>query len=300
MSRLRDQSGLSLTEVLAAMFVSLIIFGAAITTWVEFLDVSGRSESQTKAQDTARSTVERVGSHLRNAMTTGGSGAAINSASSSFDLIFLMPLPSTTPNATTNPRGLSHIRYCLSNAGTNNDVLWFQTSPYDSTTAASPPSISACPSTSWATRTAVADHIVNRSTAITPALFTMKTDGATPPSITHVEIHPIVDWNPNKSPDATELRSTVSLRNLNRAPSASLSCQGLSNGHAVCDGSASTDPDGESLGYAWTMNGTALSTETTSRLDKSPLTSGSNYTFQLTVTDGAGVTATASRNVRMP
>lgn len=300
MSRLRQESGISLTEVMAAMFVSLIIFGAAITTWVEFLDVSGRSESQTKAQDTARSTVERVGAHLRNAMTTGGSGAAVNSASTGWDLIFLTPLPDTTASSTTNPRGLSHVRYCLSNANTKNDVLWFQTAPYSSSGQATPPSTAACPSTAWSTRTAVADHIVNRSTANTPALFTMRTDGGTPASVTHVEIHPIVDWNPNLSPDATELRSTVNLRNLNRAPTASLSCQGLANGHAICDGSASVDPDGEPLTYAWAMNGTTLATESSFRLDKYPLTSKTTYSFRLTVTDAAGVTATATRSVTMP
>jgi Tfp pilus assembly protein PilE len=299
MSRLREESGISLTEVMAAMVVAVILFGAAITTWVEFLDVSGRSESQTKAQDTARTTIERIGGHLRNAMTTGTSSAAVNASSSSFDLFFLTPLPGTT-STTTNPRGLSHVRYCLTNAGSKNDSIYFQTHPYDSVSQPNPPDTARCPSNAWDTKAPFVDHVVNRTAAGTPALFTMKTDGATPPSVTHVEIHPVVDWNADKSPDATELRSTVNLRNLNRAPTASLSCQGLANGHALCDGSASSDPDGEALTYSWAMNGTTLVNESSFRLDKYPLTSKTTYSFRLTVTDAAGVTATATRTVTMP
>lgn len=300
MRRLRDESGISLTEVMAAMVVSVILFGAAITTWVEFLDVSGRSESQTKAQDTARTTIERVSGHLRNAMTTGTSSAAVNSVSNGFDLVFLVPLPGTTPSTTANPRGLTHVRYCLTNAGSKNDSIYFQTHPYSSGAQASPPDTSRCPSNAWDTKVPFVDHVVNRSTPGTPALFTMKTDGGTPATITHVEIYPVVDWNTDKSPDATALRSTVNLRNVNRAPTASLSCQGLANGHAICDGSASTDPDGETLTYAWAMNNATLANETSFRLDKYPLTSKTTYSFRLTVTDAAGVTATATRTVTMP
>jgi len=141
---------------------------------------------------------------------------------------------------------------------------------------------------------------VNRSTTGTPALFTYKSDGASTPSTIAVAIHPVVDWNPNIKPDATELQSSVDLRNLNRAPTASMSCQGLASGHAVCDATASTDPDGEQLTYSWTMNGTALTTDTINRIDKSPLTSKATYTFVLTVTDSAGVSSTVTRSVTMP
>lgn len=298
MSVLRDESGFSLTELLVAIFIAMIIFGAAVTTWVSFLKVSTKSEEQTKAQDVARSTIERLSTHLRNAMTTGASSAAIHSSSNGFDLVFVTSLPGTT-TTTNNPRGLTHIRYCLENKGSKkDDRLFFQTAPY-STSATTPPATLSCPDTAWSTKQVFSDHYVNRATAGSPPLFTYKTDGATPPNITAVSIHPIVDWAFDRKPPATDLQSTVSLRNLNRAPTASLSCQGLSNGHAVCDGSASTDPDGEQLTYTWKMDGATLTTETTSRLDKFPLAKAS-YTFSLTVTDAAGVTSTATRSVTIP
>ena len=298
MSALRDESGFSLTELLVAIFIAMIIFGAAVTTWVSFIKVNTKTEEQTKAQDVARSTVERLSTQLRNAMTTGASSAAINASSNGFDLVFVTSLPDTT-TTTTNPRGLTHVRYCLENKGSKkNDRLFFQTAPY-STSASTPPSTLLCPDPAWPTKQVFSDHYINRAQPGAPPMFAYRTDGATPPNITAVSINPIVDWAPDRKPVPTELTSTVSLRNLNRVPTASLSCQGLSNGHAVCDGSASTDPDGEQLTYTWKMGSTTLTGEATSRLDKFPLAKG-NYTFSLTVTDAAGVTSTATRNVTIP
>ncbi len=295
---LADQSGFSLTELLVSIVIAMIIFGAATTTWVSFIKVSTKSEQQTKAQDVARSTVERLSTHLRNAMTTSASSAAIHSSSNGFDLVFVTSLPDTT-TTTTNPRGLTHVRYCLENKGSKkDDRLFFQTAPY-SAASSNPPSTLLCPDSAWSTKQVFSDHYVNRAEPGTPAFFTYETDGATPPSITHVALHPIVDWAYGSGPDPVELKSTVSLRNLNRAPTASLSCQGLSNGHAVCDGSASTDPDGEQLTYSWKLGSTTLSGESTSRLDKFPLAKGT-YSISLTVTDAAGVTSTLTRSVTIP
>jgi prepilin-type N-terminal cleavage/methylation domain-containing protein len=300
MKLLKDQSGVTLTELLVSILLGGIIFGAAVTTFVTFLNVSTKAEDQQRAQDTARSTVSILAGHIRNAMTTSATGAAINSSSSSFDLVLLVPLPGTTTSATTNPRGLAHVRYCLENRGSKNDTIWFQTSPYNSSTAPNPPSLTSCPSSSWGTKQRAFDHIVNQSMTGRPPLFAYNTDTATPPNIISVEIHPIVDWAPNRDHRETELRTTVNLRNLNRAPTASMACQGLANGHALCDGSSSTDPDGQPLTYAWKMNGTALPTESSYRLDKFPLTSKVTYSFQLTVTDTAGVTSSVTKSVTMP
>jgi type II secretory pathway pseudopilin PulG len=300
MRLVREESGVTLTELLVSIILAGIVFGAAVTTFVTFLNVSTKAEDQQKAQDTARSTVSTIAGHVRNAMTTSATGAAVNSSSSSFDLILLVPLPNQTTNATTNPRGLAHVRYCLENRGNKNDTVWFQTSPYNSSTLPNPPSIASCPSNAWSTKQRAFDHLVNRVTTGTPPLFKYNTDTATPPNITSVEIHPIVDWAPLRDHKETDLRTTVSLRNLNRAPSADMTCQGLANGHAVCDASSSSDPDGQQLSYAWKMGTTELTNEASYRLDKFPLTSKATYSFTLTVTDTAGVTSTVTKSVTIP
>ena len=298
MKLIRDQRGMTLTELMAAMILAVILFGAAVTTFVEFLDVSTRSDNQNQAQDTARATVERLSSQLRNSMATGSTGATPLESFASFDFVFLAPLPNATVSSATNPRGLYHIRYCLTNLNTKNDILWFQTAPYNSSSQATPPSLATCPGTAWPTQTAVANHIVNRSTTGVPPLFAKRTDSNG--DTTHIVIQPIVDWNTNTKPDATKLSTTVNLRNVNRVPTASVTCQGLANGHAVCDASASMDPDGQALSYAWTLDGTTLTSEKTSRLDYSPLASKSTHTIISRVTDPGGATATATRTVTIP
>ena len=296
---LREESGFSLTELLVSIILAVVIFGAAVTTWVSFLRVNTKTEDQQRAQDAARSTVERLATHVRNAMTNGSSNAVINSNSSAFELIFVTALPGTT-TSTTNPRGLTHIRYCLENRGSvKDDRLFFQTHPY-STNSPAPPASLTCPDNAWSTKQIFSDHYVNRSEPGTPALFTYRTDSATPPNITHVSIRPILDWAPNRDPKSIGLTSTVNLRNLNRVPTAALSCSGLANGHAVCDGSASTDPDGEGLSYDWKLNGATLAGESTSRLDKYPLVSKTSYTITLTVTDAGGLSSSISKPVYIP
>jgi type II secretory pathway pseudopilin PulG len=299
MSRLHEESGFSLTELLVAIVLAMILFGAAITTFVSFLKVSTKSEEQQRAQDVARRTVEELSTQLRNAMTTGASSAAIHSSSDGWNLVFVAALPEGTAT-TTNPRGLKYVRYCLEDKGSKKDNrLFMQTHPY-TTSSAGPPSTLTCPDVGWTTKQVISDHFYNRKADGAPPLFAYKYDTSTPPNITHVTFHPIVDWAPDRDPLPTELESTVNLRNLNRVPTAALSCQGLASLHAVCDGMASTDPDGEALAYSWKMDGATLTGETTGRLDKFPLVSKQTYTFALTVTDAAGVTSTASRTVTIP
>jgi prepilin-type N-terminal cleavage/methylation domain-containing protein len=296
---LREESGFSLTELLVSMVLATVIFGAAVTTWVSFLKVNTKTEEQQRAQDAARSTVERLSAHIRNAMTNGSSNAVINSSSSAFNLVFVTALPGTT-TTTTNPRGLTHVRYCLESRGSvKDDRLFLQTHPY-STAAPTAPASLTCPDNAWDTKQVFSDHYVNRAQPGTPALFTYRTDSATPPNITHVSIHPILDWAPNRDPEPTELTTTVNLRNLNRVPTAALTCSGLANGHAVCDGTASTDPDGEGLSYAWKLNNATITGESTSRLDKYPLVSKASYTITLTVTDAGGLNSSISKPVYIP
>jgi hypothetical protein len=112
-------------------------------------------------------------------------------------------------------------------------------------------------------------------------------------------VRAFVDANTSTDPRATDLQSSVTLRNLNRMPTAGLNCQPESNGHATCDASSSIDPDGENLTYSWTMDGSPLSS-TTSRVDQSSLASHSTHSFTVTVTDPGGLTSSATRSITMP
>ena len=295
MRLVRDESGVTLTELMAAMVVAVVLFGAAVTTFVTFLDTSTKADQQTQAQDTTRSTIERLSAQLRNAMSSGATGAEPIQSVSDFNLVFLAP-DNVATASTNNPRGLVYHRYCLGDNFNRDQVLWYQTAPYNSSTQTTAPSSLSCPDIAWPNRMRSATHVVNREAPITP-LFVATTQAG---NVTNVAVNARVDWNVRARPPATELRSEVSLRNLNRGPNASVTCQGLANGHAICDASASSDPDGHPLKYAWKLNGTALPGETTHRLDYSPLSSGSTRQVIMTVTDSGGASATATTSVTIP
>lgn len=295
MRLLRDEAGVTLTELLAAMVVAVILFGAAITTFVTFLGTSTRSDQEAQAQDTARSTIERLTSQLRNAASTGATGSQPIQSVSDFDLVFLAPANGVAAT-TTNPRGLAYHRYCLGNANNKSEVLWGQTAAYHSTSQATAPPTSKCPDVGWPNKTRMADHLINRSAPVTPLFVPTTVAG----EVTQIAINARVDWNMDTRPVATELRSEASFRNLNRGPTASMTCQGLANGHAICDASASSDPDGHALSYAWKVNGSTLTNEKTYRLDYSPLAKGAQPSLTVTVTDSGGATSTATRTVTIP
>lgn len=296
MRLLREERGMTLTEVVAAMFVAVILFGAAVTTFVTFLGTSTKADDQTQSQEAARSTLERMSSQLRNGMATGSTGSQPVQHISDFDLVFLAPDAKGT-STTANPRALTYHRYCLGNNNNKQEQLWYQTSPFNSASQATAPVRDKCPSTSWATRYRMADHLTNRDDPIVP-LFAPSYDAAG--NVQHVAVAARADWNPDMRPPAVLLRTKVTLRNLNRAPTASVTCKGLANGHAICDASASSDPDGQALNYSWSMNGTTVSGESTYRLDYSPLAPGASRTFTVTVSDSGNATATASQTVSIP
>lgn len=296
MSRLRDEQGLSLTEVLVAMSLAVVVFGVAVSAFASFVNQRAVSDRRTESQDQARTAVDRVASELRSAMAAGGAGSQPIQQHSAFNLVFLAPFANAT--LTSNPRGLRHVRLCLDASNAASGRLWRQTAPYNTGSLATAPSTSSCPSTAWPQRDVVVSDLVNHRESPQKPLFAATVDPSG--QITDVALRPIVDVDPGKGKPPTQLLTKVALRNANRPPNATLSCQGLANNHAVCDASGSTDPDGEALTYAWTMDGSAIANEATFRLDQASLPSGSQHTFTVTVKDSGGLTATATQTVTMP
>jgi type II secretory pathway pseudopilin PulG len=295
---LRDEQGISLTEVLVAMTLAVVVFGIAVSAFSAFVNERARTDRRTESQDQARTAVTRVSADLRSAMSAGGAGSEPIQQRSSFDLVFLLPLRTATPAAlATNPRGLTHVRLCLDASSGGDGRLWRQTAPYG-TGSPTAPATSTCPSSAWPRQEVVASNLVNHRTSPATPLFTWTLDPAG--QVTDVAVRPVVDVDLGTGKPPTQLRTKVALRNSNRPPTAALNCQGLANGHAVCDASGSTDPDGEALSFTWTMDGTPLPLEATFRLDQPSLPSGSSHVFTVTVKDSGGLTTTETRTVVMP
>lgn len=293
MTRLRGQEGLSLPEILVSVLIGLLVLGSGVTVFTSFLTRSASADRRTNAQDTVRLAVDQVAIQLRSAMSEGTPGSQPVVAVSDHSIVFRAPMESA--NTSNNPLGLRYIRYCLGRSSDGEEHLYRQTAPYDTGSNRNWPTSLGCPGGAWPTQLEVADSFVNMRDEI--PLFRPRLDGSG--NVTSIEIHAAVDVDPLKDPPATHLETAVEMRNVNRPPTAAVTCQPAANGYALCDASASADPDGQSLSYSWTMGGTALS-NTSYRLSQGGLVSGRSYAFEVKVTDSGGANATAAQTVNMP
>ncbi len=293
---LAREDGFTLPELLVGMVVAGVVLGAAVTAFSAFLHQNTRANRRVGAQDAARRSVDGLALRLRGAMASGEANGQPIESQSAYDLTFLTP--SVSASLTGNPRGLVHTRYCLDATTPSNGRLWIQTAPYNQTSLATPPPSSACPSASWATVSNLTDNVVNK--ALTPAvpLFTSVVDAQG--VVTDVGIRAIVDADLATAPPPSDLQSKINLRNINRAPSAAMACNGLANGHIICDAAGSSDPEGQTLKFAWSVDGATIAGESASQIDRGGFAPGSSHTVQATVTDSGGLTASIQRGVTLP
>ena len=74
-----------------------------------------------------------------------------------------------------------------------------------------------------------------------------------------------------------------------------MSCR-AQNKHAICDASASADPDGQAISYQWWLNGTVQTGQSTYLYDSGALASGT-YSVKLRVTDSDGLYSETTQSV---
>jgi Tfp pilus assembly protein PilW len=293
MWRARQERGALLIELLVGMTMAIVIFGATLGMLAGFFRGGGRTERQAQAQDSARTTLDRLAGQLRNGAGVQGTSNQPVERYGGDDIVFLTPDPSSTLGVG-NPQGLMHVRYCLNGASPSNEVIWSQTATYSAGAAA--PATAACPgsvgSGSWATKQAVATNVVNQAQTPAKALFIVRTDASG--AVSDVGLDAVVDVDPSGGAPASELQTSLTLRNLNHAPTASISCTASGNGHVACDASGSADPDGQVLSYAWRLDGGTVGGQTGYRLDSAGLVAGSTHSFQVTATDPGGATTSSS------
>ena len=281
MRRAVDHAGFTLVELLVAMTLMLVVLGAAFKALEVFARTTSSHQRYADSVNAARTAVDRLTREMRNATAYQTSSNPASSAvllAQPSDLAFKAVDPSGGP-ASGNTWGVQTVRYCLAASG---KALYRQTKAGAVTPG------SACPDPTWSGGM-VAQSIVNGSR--TP--FTYGSESGGP--ITSMSVALYVDDDPAELPKEILLRSGVFLRNQNRPPKAAFTAVASSGAHVTLNGSASSDPEGNPLTYTWQDGSTTLP-QTGAVVDYVAPSSGSR-TFTLTVTDGGGLTDTATTSV---
>jgi type II secretory pathway pseudopilin PulG len=309
MTRMREEAGLTLVELLIAAILSLIVLGTTLTVFEAMARQRAQVEAQTEVETTARQGVDRLARQLRNLASPSDVVTTISSTQPKSvdrnlpgDLIF-KDIGDTRPAGSLNSANVRRVRYCLQSSGAapggftaspTRQVLWLQTQSW---TAAAPlmPATTGCPGTDWATQRIVADHIVNSASeplfvySGDPGVITATTD-ADREQISRVTARLKLDADVNRSPAATELTTAVILRNQNRAPVASFvySLQNRLTCEIQLNGSASEDPESKPLRYTWFID----DTEYEGVVVQKTVSTGS-HRYRLRVKDPAGLEGTS-------
>lgn len=265
----------SLPGLLMSCALLIVVLSASLGMFESFSRASADGTRRTEAQDVARAAADRLARELRNlASPTADQPQAVDAAGPS-ELVFKTVDPNG-PNAGTNATNTRRVRYCLGPAG----ALQQQTQTWTSATVPPVPSRSGCPAAGWTSTTVVATGIVNAGTPV----FSYDAAALTDISQIHVELR--VDSGPARNPPATSLSTGVFLRNQNRRPTSSFAATRTAGG-LILNGSASVDPEGDPLAYAWFDGAVQVGTGIT--FTYTGLASGSTHQLRLEVTDPAGL-----------
>jgi prepilin-type N-terminal cleavage/methylation domain-containing protein len=295
---IRDERGqMTLIELLVAMSIFGLVLGATLFTFMTFDTLERRTVDRTSSQDSARTSVDRLVRNLRNlASPTIAVPQAVDRALP-YDLAF-QTVDSVGPNTGANAANVKRVRWCLNQATPSNEKLYVQEQKWVTQDAPTIPADTNCPGSGWDTATVMASNLTNTYQNQSRPLFTYNSSILTQINSIHVDLY--TDIDPVRAPSETHLTSGVFLRNQNQVPVASFA-KALSGTTAiVLNGSASYDPESQSLTYQWWDNG--------AKIDKGDgivytykVTPGSSHALQLKVYDPAKLEGvSAIQNVTVP
>ncbi|HEY1522511.1 MAG TPA: prepilin-type N-terminal cleavage/methylation domain-containing protein [Solirubrobacteraceae bacterium] len=316
--RVRQQAGFTLVELLIAMVLAAVVFGATLDVLINYTHQYAGTTERMDSQNSARLGVDRIVRQLRNIASPVTSPKLLERATP-YDIVFQTIGSAGVNNSTcgANTTCDERVRYCVppdTTPGTRADeVVVGETQTW--VTAAAPadpwssdPSVTIpCPDTSLPTgvtkSVAVAPSVTNRYQGADRSAFFFN-NGSDPSdlgSVFTVQIDLFVNPTPTVAAAEVEIRSGAFLRNQPRKPVPDFTPLATGHGGVLLNGGTSYSPDGEDLSYAWTCTGTPCphnSTLTGSNQGLVDWTPGAGtYTVQLTITDETGLTATTTKSV---
>ncbi|MGC2373284.1 MAG: prepilin-type N-terminal cleavage/methylation domain-containing protein [Solirubrobacteraceae bacterium] len=294
MMRAREEDGFTLVELLVAMAITVIVFGATLTVLDIFQSNNRFDQLRNENQDNARTAIDRLSRQLRDVIARTTSTGIVPGALEEAEPYWITFETVDTTKATSgaNANNAMRVRYCLDDSSPTNEILWEQIRRWEEAESPKLPSSTACPDLTagdWSTTTKAVQNVTNKiGGRPNQPLFVYSAHET--PEILSVEMNLLTNVNPgHPRPGESQLTSGVSLRNANRQPDVAFTAT-AENEYVKLNASASRDPDGLALTYKWKEDTKVL--ETTSQQYTSPekLSAGSHI-FKLEVTNPGGLSA---------
>jgi prepilin-type N-terminal cleavage/methylation domain-containing protein len=249
-SRLRDQDGFTLPELLTAMTIFIVILGATLTMFDGFVTRAATNAKLNDAADQARTSMERMARQLRNLASPTTANVKSIELAGAYDLVFQTVDPAKR-----------RVRYCLNSDSPAKSTLWAQTQAFP-LSGADPglPATTSCPGPittgGWTDARVAAANVVNRYGGAERNVFYysgLLADGDTA-KITVIRSELFLDTDPAKAPAEISIATGAYLRNQNQKPvvtDISLVNSPLGSRRFILNGSAAYDPEGRTLDYFW-------------------------------------------------
>lgn len=320
MSALRRHDGFTLVELLVAMMLSLIVFGASLTILESYLRQSSAAAKRLDAQDQARLAIDRIVRDLRNVSSPLTTPKLLERATP-YDVVFQTI---GTPSGA-NVSGIQRVRYCVpqdSSAGSATlerliaqTQTWTTSTPSANPWTSDPSQTIACPDLTFAPAagqpvyTILAQSVTNRYQQATGYPVFSFNNGLDANSvaaadlslISTIQVNLRVNPTPSLSGATTQIRSAAYLRNKQHAPVAQFTYAATGNGGVILNAGPSYSPDNEQLSYAWACTSSPCPAAGSLAIASNGLVSwkpgAGTYTVALTVTDQTGVQTTTSQQV---
>ena len=252
MSRLREESGFTLVELLVGTQLMLIVMFAALMTLEQFTQMGKRSEQRVDLQESARQAGRLMSRSLRNVAASVDTDDGIVRATP-YDLVVTAADDAGGASAS-NGRGLEWVRYCLDSSSPAAGKIYRQATTAAATTM---PAGTACPASDWGAARLIAGDVTNRASGADRPVWSYRSSGG---RITTVSISLWLDNDIAREPRETSLKTAVFLRNQNRPPVALFSATPAGVRHVLLNATASYDPEGQPLDVVWRDGATQVGT----------------------------------------
>lgn len=282
MSRLRNEEGFTIAEMLVAAMLMLIVMFASLAVLDQVRRLGGQTDDRVELQDRARQVTRTLARSLRNTAPLPTSPTVIE-RSGTYDLVF-RSVDRAQAGASDNTLNLKRVRYCLDASDPDRAKLVEQTQRWTTGTAPAMPSSTECPATEWGPSRLVAEDVTNRADGADRAVWGYEQDATG--QITSVNVKLFMNFEPDTPGLEVSSQTGVYLRNQNRVPTALFTTAYVGVRHVLLNGSTSSDPEGEPLDYVWFVNGAEVGDGLTYDY---AAPAGGTYQVRLDVRDPSGL-----------